>query len=131
MTDEEIVKGVEERKLTWLSNYAIGSHKLKEEAKEKNILPDFASFDEMFWKMRFIEGAKFALNNHWHDLRKDPKDLPKECQNVLCFCHTECGYYTVGHMIKIGNDESWYINIGSKKLYNVIAWCELPKFEEN
>lgn len=66
----------------------------------------------------------------WHDLRKDPNDLPKECENVLCLCSIGARYYTVGHLIKTDNDLSWWLNIGSKKLYNVIAWRELPEFEE-
>lgn len=63
----------------------------------------------------------------WHNLIKDPNDLPKECQNVLCLCN-DIGYKycCTGHLIY----KTWLSNIVSKKL-RVIAWCELPKFEEN
>lgn len=66
----------------------------------------------------------------WHDLRKNPNDLPKECKNVLCLCGIGARYYSVGHLIKTDNNLSWWLNIGSKKLYNIIAWCEISKFEE-
>lgn len=62
----------------------------------------------------------------WHDLRKDPNDLPEECQNVLCLCN-DIGYKycCTGHLIY----KTWFSNIVSKRL-RVIAWCEIPKFEE-
>lgn len=62
----------------------------------------------------------------WHDLRKNPDDLPEECQNVLCLCN-DIGYkyYCTGHLIY----KTWFSNITSKIL-RVIAWCEIPKFKE-
>ena len=80
----------------------------------------------------FKDGAEFGYNkaNEWHDLRKNPNNLPKECENVLCFCYgASVEYYSVGHFIKSHSDLIWWSNNGSSKLLNVIAWCELPRFE--
>lgn len=53
----------------------------------------------------------------WHDLRKDPNDLPKvECLIVSRY-HNET--YSPVHFY-----------LGGKFNDDVIAWCELPKFEE-
>lgn len=62
----------------------------------------------------------------WHDLRKNPDDLPEECQSVLCLCN-DIGYkyYCTGHLIH----KTWFSNIVSK-LLRVIAWYELPEFKE-
>lgn len=59
----------------------------------------------------------------WHDLRVDPNDLPNGDEDCLCFI-SEC--YFVGHYVK--EDKEWHFDefISSK----VIAWCELPRFEE-
>ena len=66
----------------------------------------------------------------WHDLRKDPNDLPKECKNVLCFVWQGEGYYCVVHIIKGGdNSARWWASNKSEQL-NVIAWCEIPQFKE-
>lgn len=59
----------------------------------------------------------------WHDLRKNPDDLPKGDEDCLCLV-SEC--YFVGHYVK--EDKEWHFDefISS----DVIAWCELPNFEE-
>ena len=82
-------------------------------------------------KNSHLKGLAEGRKEKWHDLRKNPNDLPKECENVLlCLCGIGTRHYSVGHLIKTDNNLSWWLNIGSKKLYNIIAWCELPKFEE-
>lgn len=83
-------------------------------------------------RQAYQKGAEFGYNkaNEWHDLRKNPNNLPKECENVLCFCYgASVEYYGVGHFIKSHSDLIWWSNNGSSKLLNVIAWCELPRFE--
>ena len=66
----------------------------------------------------------------WHDLRKDPSDLPKDNCRVLVrlekpimkfsyFCHSEKKF------------SAWNKEYGCNiQLHNVIAWCELPQFKE-
>lgn len=53
----------------------------------------------------------------WHDLRKDPNDLPKE--NGIYWCKWEDGSYSTEH---------YFQDYGFGDY--VIIWCELPKFEE-
>lgn len=59
----------------------------------------------------------------WHDLRKDPNDLPNGDEDCLCFI-SEC--YFVGHYAK--EDKEWHFDEFISN--GVIAWCELPRFEE-
>lgn len=69
-----------------------------------------------FW----IEGVKYGLaagKMRWHDLRKDPNDLPT--LDGMYWTYNECGYYD----IHIWIPQLW-------KECKVISWCELPKFEE-
>ena len=86
-------------------------------------------------KTIFQDGAEFGYNkaNEWHDLRKDPNDLPKN-KDVMCIClgqickrfypfPTECwiGYYDA-----LG----WSDYMGSSLYSNVFYWCEIPQFKE-
>lgn len=59
----------------------------------------------------------------WHNLHKDPTDLP---DNTRCvWTNAGAGYYDKddhGH-----DNNGWWDDYG--RLHGVIAWCE-PKFEE-
>lgn len=70
----------------------------------------------------FKAGAKWGVANaiKWHDLRKDPKDLPKEdCETVTLH---ENGNKNI---IKWKHGE-WTNAI----VIPVITWCELPTYKE-
>lgn len=61
----------------------------------------------------------------WHDLRKDPDDLPKhsglycvQCGEVREYVKEEKSWFTVHFEPCINRTEETYL------------WCELPKFEE-
>ena len=61
----------------------------------------------------------------WHDLRKDPNDLPKhsglycvQCGEVREYVKEEKSWFTVHFEPCINRTEETYL------------WCELPKFEE-
>ena len=56
-------------------------------------------------------------NKKWHDLRKDPSDIPLDTRYV--WTNVGAGYYD--------DDDGWMDDFG--RLLGVIAWCE-PKFEE-
>jgi hypothetical protein len=76
----------------------------------------------------FQNGATFGYNkaNEWHDLRKDPDDLPKEMENVLCYCRgAGIKFCCVGHII-VGGDKKarWWANNKSEELL-VIKWKEI------
>lgn len=85
-----------------------------------------------------FEKAIDALKNEdrfrWHDLRKDPNDLPTDNMTVLvCIVHDYCdddGWfsYDFGWFI-----ESWFTNYHCRgiesKGYKVIAWREIEPFD--
>lgn len=71
--------------------------------------------DERSYKTGFADGLK-AGRPQWHDLRKDPNDVPSDYRSVWTnkggACYVKDGWYDdCGHVI------------------GVIAWCE-PKYEE-
>lgn len=53
----------------------------------------------------------------WHDLRENPNDLPRDCENVL----NQDGY-EVAYSSKRGF-------LGTRGV-GVIAWCEIPLFKK-
>lgn len=72
----------------------------------------------------FKDGADFGYNkaNEWHDLRKNPNDLPDTDRNVWVKreSETECqldNYYE--------DDKCWGLR-GDWCSDDVILWCELP-----
>lgn len=69
----------------------------------------------------FLAGLK-AGRPKWHDLRKDPNDLPKVNQKVLLQIKDEgrpiIDFYTRYGVWNFTNE------------YEAIAWCEIPKYTE-
>ena len=73
-------------------------------------------------KQAFLAGLE-AGKPQWHDLRKDPNDLPPPKHYVLS---------DFGSIVYL-KDSNWYeatLNF-SPEIDEPIAWCEIPKFEEN
>lgn len=73
----------------------------------------------------FLDGLKEGRPK-WHDLRKDPNDLPKENGHYWCYVddgvfHTDYGviYFAGGKW----ESEKW------ENKTKILTWCELPKFE--
>lgn len=82
----------------------------------------------------------------WHDLRKDPNDLPENREEVLLYVKLNdkwkrnkvvlIGYRDYGDCLgEYCKDWGYVEPIHSSKCdfvdgEEVIAWCELPKFEE-
>ena len=59
----------------------------------------------------------------WHDLRKDPNDLPKE--NVKVHLYARDKEYYIGFW----ENGAWKYESGFYASDNfVIAWCEIPQF---
>lgn len=67
----------------------------------------------------YIDSAK-ENGIQWHDLREDPNDVPQDCYDVL----DEAGYKVFYH-----HKEGVWKNASGSKIVEVIAWCEIPKFE--
>lgn len=93
-------------------------------------------------KVTFKDGAEFGYNlakeemdylnkhwkseeerkaNEWHDLRKNPNDLPKDKRNV--WCDYGDGY---GKGFYDKDDGGWWIE-GHMYCSIIDAWCELPR----
>lgn len=74
----------------------------------------------------FQAGAKWGAEHaiEWHNLRKNPKDLPKATKLYYC-----CAIYNYSkiyehHVFDIGTNHF----VG--ELGKIIAWCELPQFKD-
>lgn len=68
------------------------------------------------YKDGFLDGLKVG-RPQWHDLRKDPKDLPKGHKVVL---------NQVGMATQYDPNRG-FLGFGGA---GIIAWCELPTFEK-
>lgn len=79
-----------------------------------------------FWKYGFLAGLK-AGKPQWHDLRKEPNDLPKEFDKpYLCYVngHFEVGYYMAY------KEQPWHFDEYYLDNEDVDAWCEIPQFKD-
>lgn len=92
------------------------------ESFEKEYGPDtepFYGIAAYAWEM----GERSVRKNNiiWHDLRKDPEDVPEDDREVLNEIGIEVRY--------IG--DCWvYVYIEETMNADVIAWCEIPEFNE-
>lgn len=74
-------------------------------------------------KEGFLAGLKAARKEMWHDLRKNPNDLPEIYMGVLNQNGMNVVYdYT--NKVWRGDNAIEYI------CDDPIAWCEIPTFEE-
>ncbi len=77
-------------------------------------------------KQAFLAGLK--AKTQWHDLRKNPKDLPDSNRDVL-IVYEDCeDYPSIGYFSK--RNEGWLEYPDEDDVYEtIIAWCELPIFK--
>ena len=70
-------------------------------------------------KKGFKDGAEFGYNkaNEWHDLRKDPKDLPNGYRVVLNQVGMATNYDPIRGLLGVGG-------------VGIIAWHEIPIFKK-
>ena len=84
--------------------------------------------DSKALKQAYLAGLK-AGRPQWHDLRKDPNDLPKANDEKLCF-------YEKGKVVARYDSgySCWetYLNNFETVIPSsvIIAWCELPQFTD-
>ena len=71
----------------------------------------------------FLAGLK-AGRSQWHDLEKDPNDLPENKRNV--WCDYDDGY---GKGFYNKDEGGWWIE-GHMFCSAINAWCELPTFDK-
>ena len=72
----------------------------------------------------FLAGLK-AGRPQWHDLEKDPTDLPKDNHNVWC---KALDHYGEGWYDKDTN--TWTLIYRGYHLHCIEAWCEIPTFDK-
>ena len=96
-----------------------------EEHSEYGQTPYLATIPTPHAKQAYIAGAK-ENGIVWHNLRKDPNDLPEKTELVLIKL---VGCFVLGWTdgIDFYNDCDNYKIIPKELL---IAWCEIPQFKE-
>ena len=74
-------------------------------------------------ELAFQKGAEFGYNkaNKWHDLKKDPTDLPKENGRYLCLIETSVG----GASVYECSDYDTQYNSWKDSYGDVIKWKEI------
>jgi len=83
------------------------------------------------YKDGYINGAK-ENGVVWHDLRKNPKDLPPVYKTVLDDEGFECFYVKVAVKKDVFVEKWKYYDINGDEWEQKppIAWCERPQFKE-
>ena len=76
-------------------------------------------------KVAFLAGLKAARQEKWHDLRKNPKGLPEENQEVLVYFTLPDKSKNAVTLAEFENNDFNFVD-----LQDVIAWCEIPTFKE-
>ena len=78
----------------------------------------------------FLAGLN-AGRPKWHDLRKDPNDLPKKDGMYLFYLYDKED--TLDYFCEVldisDTDKDPYLETSLWDIEDVIAWCEIPKFE--
>ena len=85
----------------------------------------------------YLDGLIEGRKEKWHDLRNNPDDLPTT-ENLHNFskcvlCALKFDDFVFYQIMSIHYPSKTWIVVDSDKNYsnkNVIAWCELTKFEE-
>ena len=109
MTDEELFN-------TWKSE----QYKDQSTEEKMEFVEHLHTFPKYFEKT-FLAGLK-AVRPQWHDLQKDPTDLPKFRRNILVTCEYR------SKLKKKRETFEWDYN--SEMPLHAIAWCELPTFDK-
>lgn len=94
----------------------------------------------------FKDGAKWGMEHQWHDLRKNPNDLPKceEKQQIVFYVkefntdiEKDTSHFCLGFFAKSFMNDDIKVFIKKSKGYEceylsqeVIKWCELPQFKD-
>ena len=103
MTDEELAEEFAN------NGYALGCTKSSFEAAKEG----------------FLAGLKAARKEKIHYLRKSPKDLPEENQEVLVYFTLPDKSKNDVMIAEFENNDFNFVD-----LEDVIAWCEIPTFNE-
>ena len=75
-------------------------------------------------KEAFLAGLEAARKEKYHNLRKNPKDLPAENQEVLVLFTLPDKSRNDITLAEFENNDFNFVD-----LQDVIAWCEIPTFK--
>ena len=76
-------------------------------------------------KYAYLAGLKAGRKEKYHNLKKNPKDLPAENQEVLVYFTLPDKSKNEVIMAEFENNDFNFVD-----LQDVIAWCEIPNFKE-
>lgn len=116
LIDEEIEAQAEE--------YVVEKLREQEHQVCKDGVVNYIAWKTSEVEQAFKDGAECGMEHavEWHDLRKDPTDLPKKQGTYVVYCYS-LGYERFCYM-EVPYSVSW------GTLDKVIAWCELPQFND-
>lgn len=120
MTDEQIEEEAE--------SYGVDLCCICRECDVGDTNPCHHKRDAMYgYKEGYREGLK-AGRPKWHDLRKDPDDLPPplEFGSLSISVLTDKGHEAYFDY----DDDCWEEDPAGCEIDPPVAWCEIPKFEE-
>jgi len=110
MKDEEMAKRFADK----YTHYEVGKREDGTEYAKKVI--------DITIQQAFLAGLK-AGRPQWHDLKKDPNDLPRDNNEVLVYMWDS---YYIGYF----NLDSWHFENFSEGKEQADAWCEIPTFNK-
>ena len=89
---------------------------------------DFNNLGEVTWCVDKVNDndIEYQRKPIWHDLRKNPKDLPKHEGNLMAAAERgETVLYFIGYYLDGFNLDEYY-----KSSDNIIGWADIPKFKD-
>ena len=94
---------------------------LKQKLIDEDEFERLEMFDENV-EEAYLAGLKAARKEMWHDLRKNPKDLPDACLNIVNQDGEKVRYDYVNEVWRTDDANDYICD-------DIIAWCEIPTFE--
>lgn len=117
-----------------------------QDVSKQSIKDVYFCLKEKHYRDGFTDGAKWGMEHEWHDLRKDPNDLPKceEKQQIIFYVkefntdiEKDTSHFCLGFFAKSFMNDDLKVFIERSKGYEcehlsqeVIKWCELPQFKD-
>ena len=90
---------------------------------------DFNELGEVTWCADKVNDSDIEYQSKpiWHDLRKDPNDLPK-LEDIIIVCKEFMGTEII-YQIECYYPRNWAREASEQKRKRVLAWMEISKFK--